>query len=128
MPRRAFPDPASEPERASTRRVQLARAAHSAIVRMKGVSATAGPDSRWRTLDGDRSIEGVVAVESADGRVELGLHLRAAWPPPPLSEVGERLRELVARSAHDAALGDVLGEVRVFFHDVLTVHEAANPQ
>lgn len=108
----------------ATRRVRLARAAHAAIAGMGGVVATTGPGGLWRTLDGGNSIVGIVAIEGGDDRVELVLHLDAVWPPPPLGELADQVRAGVAASATTAALSNDLGDVQVFFHDVV---EAIGP-
>lgn len=88
---------------------------------MSGVVATTGPSGLWGTLDGGNSIVGIVAIEGGDDRVELVLHLDAVWPPPPLGELADQVRAGVAASASRAALGDGLGDVQVFFHDVVEV-------
>ncbi len=115
MPSPASPrDPAGVTDDA-TRRVTMARAAESAIAAVDQVRPTVGALGRWRTLDGDRWLDGIVAIEGGDGRVELVLHLDAVWPPPRLTELADEVRLGIAPSSVNGALGDV----RVFFHDVV---------
>ena len=93
----------------------MARAAESAIAAVDQVRPTVGALGRWRTLDGDRWLDGIVAIEGGDGHVELVLHLDAVWPPPRLTELADEVRLGIAPSSGNGALGDV----RVFFHDVI---------
>lgn len=127
MPSHPRPEGVSQPRGRSTRRVELARVALSAIRQVPEVVPTAGPDLRWRTFDGDRALDGVVAIEGGEG-VDLGLHLNAVWPPPALTGLAERVRLNVARGALEAELDAGLGDVEVLFHDVVLRSDAAVAQ
>lgn len=116
----ASPDrPVAGAAPATTRRVWLARAASTAIAQTDDLRATAGPQGRWRTLDGARSLDGVVAIEGGDDRVELALHVDAVWPPRPLAELADEVRLRTIGEAENAERDGELGSVRVFFHDVV---------
>jgi hypothetical protein len=102
-------------------RAGLADLAGRAIAATAGITATSGPAGRWQTAGPTRPIAGVVAVEDGRGRVELELHLAAAWPPAmSLQQLAEQLRERLRRSAEAAGMDDRLGAVSIAFHDVLT--------
>jgi len=120
MPNLASPDQRDQPvSRPATRRVQLARAAATAIDGIAEVSPTIGPHGRWRTGDGTRFLDGVVAIEGRNDRVELALHLDVKWPPRPLAVLADEIRLHTTGEAKNAKRDRVLGEVRVFFHDVI---------
>lgn len=106
-------------QRPATERVRLARLAAEAVVGTDGVTATAGPSGRWRTLDGERAIPGVVAIAVPEGRIEIALHLDALWPPEPFEALAASVRDRLRRAADMAGLDDRLGPVEVAFHDVL---------
>jgi hypothetical protein len=101
-------------------RVGLARLAAQAIALTAGVTATAGPAGRWRTVGSGQTIPGVLAVEDGRGHVEIELHLVARWPPQmPLERLGEQVRGRLRRSAAIAGIGAQLGAVSVAFDDVV---------
>lgn len=93
-------------------RIPLARIAERVIARNTAVTPTAGL-GRWVTVDEAESIIGVVAAESVDGMVDLGLYLRLLWPPPPLGTLTRILYADLRREAERAGLGERLGEVEV---------------
>jgi hypothetical protein len=102
-------------------RVRLARLAGEAIAVTAGVTATTGCAGRWLTIGSQHTIAGVLAVENADGRVDIELHLLADWPPQmSLQRLGEQVRRRLRRSAVMAGLDERLGAVDVAFEDVLT--------
>jgi hypothetical protein len=102
-------------------RVCLARLAGQAIAVSDGVTATTGPAGRWLTIASAHSVAGVLAVEGADGRVDIEMHLLAHWPPQmSLQQLAQHVRERLRRSAGMAGLDERLGAVGVFFDDVLT--------
>lgn len=103
--------------RPATTRVSVARLAEQVIVGNPGVSATRGR-GRWLTLDGERVVSGVVVGMTGAGRVDVALHLIAAWPPQPLPPLAEQLRWELANEAAAAGLGDRLGEIAVTIHDL----------
>lgn len=105
-------------ERPVTGRVLLARLAEQVIALEDGVSATAGRDRRWVTVDLGREIYGVVAAETGLGVVDVDLHVVADWPPEPLQHLAAQLRRRLRRSASTTGLGDRLGEIGVAIHDV----------
>lgn len=114
------------PERAASERVQVARIAAEAIDRTDGVAATPRGDRRWQTSGGGETISGVLAAESASGRVDVELHLAAHWPPPAsLDELGEQLRDRIRRSAERGGLGERLGAISIAFDDLLTPGESS---
>jgi len=80
---------------------------------MPGVALTAGPDARWLTSNGQRTIRGVVAAAQPDGRYELELHLMVAWPPGPLELLADDLRRRILVAAKRAGLEPELGEIQV---------------
>lgn len=101
-------------------RVGLAQLAGRAIASTDGVAGTAGPAGRWRTVGSQQAIPGVLAVEDGRGRVDIELHLIAAWPPQTsLQQLGARVREQLHSSAGVAGMSGRLGAVSVFFDDVL---------
>lgn len=105
-------------ERPRSARVELARLAEAAIVAEPRVAPTSGRGDRWLTLDGAERIEGVVAAEDRDARVEVELHLIARWPTGPLPQVAADLRGALQAAARKAGLRSRLGEVSVGFHDL----------
>jgi hypothetical protein len=98
-------------------RVQIARLAERVVARCSGVSATRS-SGRWLTLDGERAIDGIVVARTPAGRVEVELHLIATWPPEPLPPLAEQLRRELVATAGRSGLGERLGEIEVFVHDV----------
>jgi len=105
--------------------VQLARAAATAIDGIAELSPTVGPHGQWRTGDGTGFLDGVVAIEGRDDRVELALHLDVTWPPRPLALLADEIRLHTTGEAKNAERDHELGELRVFFHDVICPTEAA---
>ena len=103
--------------RPASTRVSVARLAEQVIVRSSGVSATQGR-GRWLTPDGERVVSGVVVGMTGAGRVDVALHLIAAWPPRPLPPIAAQLRRELASDAAAAGLGDQLGEISVTIHDL----------
>ena len=101
-------------------RVRLARLAGQAIAVSDGVAATAGPAGRWLTIGSQHTIAGVLAVEDADGRVDIEMHLLVHWPPQvSLQQLAQQVRGRLRRSAGMAGLEERLGAVSVVFDDVL---------
>lgn len=106
-------------------RLGLARLAERVIARTDGVTGTSGPAGRWQTVGAQQAIRGVLAVEDAQGRVDLELHLVVRWPPRmPLEQLGGRIREDLRRSAGTVGLRARLGAVSVAFDDVLSEIES----
>ncbi len=101
---------------ASTR-VRLARLAERALAASDGLSPTSGR-GRWSTADGERSIGGVSAAETASGRIDIALHLVAEWPPGPLESRADELRDRLLEAAGEEGIADRLGEVDVLVHDI----------
>jgi hypothetical protein len=107
-------------------RVALALVAERAIAEMPGVSATSGPGGRWRTVGSQQIIPGVLAAESAGGRIDVEPHLVARWPlAGSFEELAEQLRARVRRAAAIAGMGERLGDVAVAFDDVVTDEESS---
>ncbi len=98
-------------------RVRLARLAARTIEEAPQISATAGAGT-WETADGGARIPGVSAAEAGSGQVDLDLHLIAVWPPRPLREQADELRRDLVETARREGLGDRIGEIRVFVHDL----------
>lgn len=97
----------------------LARLASTKALAADGVAAAdAGPSGVWQTADGDDVLPGVVVTARPDGHFDIGLHLVAGWPTPPLREVSAAIREGISLGARDAGLGDRLGELSVSFGDL----------
>ncbi len=99
-------------------RVRLARVAERVIALNTAVTPTAGL-GRWVTGDGPDTIVGVLAAESVDGTVDLDLHLRLFWPPPPLDTLSRLLRSDLRREAEREGLGERLGGVDIHVNDLL---------
>jgi hypothetical protein len=109
----------SDADRPASRRVVLADLAGQAIDRTPGVTATAGPAGRWKTIGSQHTIPGVLAVEDGRGRVDIEVHLVVRWPPAmALETLGEQFRGRLRRSAAVAGMDDRLGAVSVAFDDV----------
>jgi len=116
----------SDADRSVSRRVVLAHLAGQAIDRTPGVTATAGPAGRWKTIGAQHTIPGVVAVEDGRGRVDIEVHLVVLWPPPmALEQLGEQFRGRLRRSAGTAGMSERLGAVSVAFDDVRSDTELA---
>lgn len=103
-------------------RIAIARFAEQAVAADTGVSPTEG-GGRWLTRDGERTIPGIVATASGDGRVEVGLHLIAHLPPRPLEQQVENLRNEILASARQARLAEGLGRIDVTIHDLREADE-----
>jgi hypothetical protein len=117
------PHPADLPV---SERVGLARLAQDVIAATDGVTATAGPAGRWRTIASQEAIPGVLAAAGDDGRVDVEVHLVARWPPPmPLEQLAEQLRAHLRREAAGAGMDERLGAVSVAFDDVLVESESS---
>lgn len=100
-------------------RVRLARVAEDTLRASTRVDPTTGPDGRWVTADGGRLIRGVGAVAEPSGRFELVLHANVRWPTGSLESLAEQLRERICHEAEAAGLGNVLGPVGIWFHDLI---------
>lgn len=106
------------PRRPPTRRVELARLAAQVIALDSAVEPTAG-DGRWVTGDGEGKIRGVVCSESAQGRIDVELHLVAHWPSDSLERVAAGLRASLADAARAEGLSGAVGAVDVAIHDLV---------
>ncbi len=106
------------PQRAPSARVQLARVALEAALKVKAVvGAHSGPLALRATVEGRERVAGVVVAAIGDGRYGVELHLVAELVPlPPL---GERVRKRVERAASTVGLQDVLGPIEITFEDVV---------
>ena len=102
--------------RPASTRVSIARLAEAVIAADPGVSPTPG-QGRWLTPDGEKVIPGVVVGATADGRVDVQLHLVGAWPPQPLPETVSRLQQQLTEAAVAVGIGERLGRIDVSIHD-----------
>lgn len=100
-------------------RLRLARLAWERALLADGVhSGYAGEGGFWQTDDRGHVLAGVLATARPDGRYDVELHLRAAWPTPPLHEVATAIRADVTQSAAGAGLAEVLGSLEIAFGDM----------
>ena len=107
-------------------RVALALVAGQAIAAAPGVTATSGPGGRWRTVGAQQTVPGVVAAESAEGRIDVELHLVAHWPlQGSFEDLAGQLRARLRGAAAIAGMGERLGAVSVAFDDVMTDGESS---
>lgn len=111
-----------DPRHPISTRIAIARSAERVVAADSGVSPTDG-GGRWLTRDGDRTIPGIVAAASGDGRVGVGLHLVAHLPPRPLAHQVASLRSEILASARRARLGEGLGRIDVTIHDLREADE-----
>ncbi len=115
---RAAPAPARAPTGPS-RRVRLARLAWETALTTDGVAGgDAGRVGRWQTEDRGETLPGVLVAAHGGARFDVELHLIAAWPTPPLHEVGRTIRERIATAAAQAGLAEALGSLTVSFGDL----------
>lgn len=115
---RAAPKSA-EPAGAPSLRVRLARLAWERALSTDGVAAgDSGGRGAWQTEDRGEALPGVLATASGDASFDVELHLVAAWPPPPLHEVANTIRDRINEAAVAAGLGEALGAVEIAFGDV----------
>jgi hypothetical protein len=116
--------PSQEQTRPASARVRLARIAERVLAADEQVGPTAA-GGRWVTRDADRTIPGVVVVESAGGAVDVSLHLVVAAPTEPLENTAGRVRAAIVAAAAAAGLGGRLGSIDVEFHDLAPVESEA---
>ncbi|MHB1810085.1 MAG: hypothetical protein ACYCU0_12450 [Solirubrobacteraceae bacterium] len=96
-------------------RLRLARLAESLVAASGEAHATAGTFGAWRTRAAGESVDGVQVLPGADGCYEVELHLVLRWPPQPLHEFAENLREGLAVAAAAIGLRERLGPIQVHF-------------
>lgn len=100
-------------------RLRLARLAWERALSTEGVdSGYVGDSGFWQTDYRGEVLPGVLAIARSDARYDVELHLRAAWPTPPLHEVARSIREDVVASAAHMGLAQALGALEIAFGDM----------
>lgn len=101
-------------------RARLARLAREAALTAPGVvGLSAGPGGQFVAADRGERLTGVGAAARSDGRYDVRLAVTVGEPVPPLHELADAIRGLLAAAAGAEGLTEELGSVDVAIADVV---------